>query len=246
MSLIKIIMMTGVAASLGVAVATPASAGSIVVRSTGTKAYPTGKVLADNVRIALRAGETVTLLDGKGTRVLTGPGTFSTVVGGGAAQETRVKNILGNSGTRVARTGAIRSGATAARPTSIWQADISRSGTVCVANPAAFSAWRPATETPASYTITHVESGKSATVAFPSARAQAPWPAASLPVTDGGTYRISGPGLVGGAEVKMAVMGVQLTGLEGTVSELMKRGCTSQYELLIDLVNVVDTAPSAG
>lgn len=232
-------------AAVAFCTAASAQAGSIVVRSTGTKAYPTGKVLADNAKIILKTGETVTILDGKGTRVLNGPGTFSTVVGGGVAQETRVKNILGNSGTRVARTGAIRGTESKARPSSIWQADITHTGTVCVATPGSFAAWRAPTEAAASYTITRVSDGKSAQIAFPAARAQAPWPVAEMPVTDGSTFRVTGPGLAAPATVRFAVMGIQPTGLESTVSEMMSRGCAGQSELLIDLVSVLDPAAPA-
>lgn len=217
-----------------------AHAGSIVVRSSDTKLWPTGKVLADNAKISLKAGQSVTILDGKGTRVLNGPGTFSTVVGGGTAQEARVKNILGNSGTRVARTGAIRGTDTKAKPTSIWQADISRGGTICVANSAGFSAWRPLAATQGTYTATRLSDGKSAPLIFAAARPQTLWPTTDLPVKNGDTFRISGGDLSSPVDVRFAVMDAQPTGLETTISEMMGRGCTAQYELLIDMVNVID------
>ena len=235
-------------ALLAAGTAATAQAGSIVVRSSGTKAYPAGKVLADNIKITLKTGESVTILDGKGTRQLNGPGTFSTVVGGGAAQETRVRNILSNSGKRVSRTGAIRGSGTVSRPTSIWQADISRSGTICVADSTGFAAWRPSSTGAATYTITRTSDGKSVPLIFSESRSQTLWPVADAPVADGGTFRISGPGLTNPVTVRFALMSSQPTGLESTVSEMMGKGCTAQYEMLIDMVSVMDepTTPVGG
>jgi hypothetical protein len=228
--------------ALALCTAGAAQAGSIVVRSAGTKAYPAGKVLADNARIILKSGESVTILDGKGTRVLNGPGTFSTVVGGGVAQETRVRSILGNSGTRTARTGAIRGTEVKSRPPSIWQADISTNGTICVATPDKFSAWRPTSTAAASYTVTRISDGKSAPLNFNVAQTYTLWPVAALPVTDRSSFRITGGGLAAPVTIQFVLMGTAPTGLESTVSEMMSRGCTGQYELLIDMVSVMEPA----
>ena len=68
------------------------------------------------------------------------------------------------------------------------------------------------------------------------------------PVADGGTFRISGPGLTNPVTVRFALMSSQPTGLESTVSEMMGKGCTAQYEMLIDMVSVMDepTTPVGG
>jgi len=220
-----------------------AQAGTIVVRSNLAKLYPTGKVLPDGAVITLKAGESITILDGKGTRELKGAGTFKTVVGGGATQETRVKMILGNQGKRVARTGAIRGTATKPKPTSIWQADISSSGTVCIADPNGFAAWRPNADAAGNFTVTRVSDGKSVPLIFGEKVATTLWPTAELPVTPGATYRISGDGMPMPTTVRFVTMGEAPTGLETTVSEMMAKGCTGQYELLIDMVSVTDEAP---
>ena len=59
--------------------AASAAANVLVVRSSGSsaKAYPPGRSLPDNARIVLRRGDTLTVLDGNGTRVLRGAGTYS-------------------------------------------------------------------------------------------------------------------------------------------------------------------------
>ena len=55
-----------------------ASAG-VVVAASGPSAsdYPVGKKIGNSERIVLRAGDTLTVLDGNGTRVLRGAGTYS-------------------------------------------------------------------------------------------------------------------------------------------------------------------------
>src|SRR6187402_3248283 len=58
----------------------PAAAwAGVVVSASGPSAtsYPVGKSIGNSERIVLRAGDTLTVLDGNGTRVLRGAGTFS-------------------------------------------------------------------------------------------------------------------------------------------------------------------------
>jgi len=76
---VKMALFSGVALVGALAIASPAMAQSRVVRSTGPSAaqYPTGKKIAANGTIRLQRGDRVTVLDKSGTRVLTGPGTFS-------------------------------------------------------------------------------------------------------------------------------------------------------------------------
>src|SRR5687767_10375819 len=59
--------------------AAAAAANVVVIRSSGPSArsYPAGRSLPDNARIALRQGDTLVVLDARGTRTFRGPGTFS-------------------------------------------------------------------------------------------------------------------------------------------------------------------------
>src|SRR4051794_30738387 len=61
------------------AAASAAAADILVVRSTGpsSASYPPGKRLPDNARLTLQAADQLMLLDGRGTRMVRGPGTFS-------------------------------------------------------------------------------------------------------------------------------------------------------------------------
>lgn len=60
--------------------AAKAGEGALVVRSSGPSArqFPAGRRLKDKEKLTLRPGDTVVLLDGRGTRTLTGPGVFAT------------------------------------------------------------------------------------------------------------------------------------------------------------------------
>ena len=76
------------AALIAAAGSSAALADVLVVRASGpsAKAYPAGKTIADNARIALQAGDSLVLLDSRGTRVLRGPGSFTP---NGPAQASR-------------------------------------------------------------------------------------------------------------------------------------------------------------
>src|SRR5688500_6017825 len=93
-----------IAALLATAAAS-AAANVLVVRSSGpsAKSYAPGSSLPDNARLQLRAGDTVVVLDSRGTRTFRGPGTFSPATAAPAGTQT----VQGNSGRR-ARIGAGR------------------------------------------------------------------------------------------------------------------------------------------
>src|SRR5688500_3179842 len=76
--LTKRIAGAAVAAAACVLMPAAASAG-VVVAASGPSAgnFPVGKKIGDSERIVLRAGDSLTVLDGNGTRVLRGAGTFS-------------------------------------------------------------------------------------------------------------------------------------------------------------------------
>src|SRR5262245_7287326 len=67
------------ALALALGLAGGAAAQTIVVSSSGPSArtYPAGKTLAAGSRIVLAAGDTLTVLDSRGTRVLRGPLTLA-------------------------------------------------------------------------------------------------------------------------------------------------------------------------
>jgi hypothetical protein len=197
----------------------------LVVRSSGPSApaYPPGKALPDSHVLKLKASDSVVLLDARGTRTLQGPGTFSVSA---AAAPSAAASTAGSSARRV-RLGAVRGAGTR----SVWQADLGRSGNVCIANPADLGLWRPDSSGEAKAVLTDAASGKSAEVGFAAGQSVAPWPS-SLPATSG--TRIAVTGLGSSTNMTLRVLSPIPTGLEAMAQGLIRADCEAQLDVLID------------
>jgi hypothetical protein len=202
-----------------------AAAAVLVVRSSGPSAgaYPPGKALPDNHVLKLKASDTVILLDSRGTRTVQGPGSFS--VAASAAPSTTVRTA-GTSARRV-RLGAVRGSGTR----SVWQADLNRSGNVCVANPADLGLWRADSSSEANVTLTDTASGNKAEVKFAAGQSIAPWPSA-LPAASGTKVNVTG--LTAPTTLTLRVLSPLPTGLEGMAQGLIRANCEAQLDVLID------------
>lgn len=214
-----------VAAATIALLASTASAAVLVVRSAGPSAatYPPGKALPDDHVLKLKAADTVVLLDSRGTRTLSGPGNFSVSASAAPAATART---AGTSARRV-RLGAVRGTSTR----SVWQADLGRSGNVCVANPADLGLWRADSSAAATVTLTDATSGKKADVAFAAGQSIAAWPT-SLPSTTGTKVNVTGLG--NPATLTLRVLSPVPTGLEGMAQSLIRADCQAQLDVLID------------
>ena len=140
-----------VVAALLVAGAASAAANVLVVRSSGpsAKSYAPGRSLPDNARIALQAGDTVVVLDARGTRTFRGPGTFSP----SQAVQASARTVQAADGRR-ARIGAVRSaGIVPTSPTTIWHVDVSQGGRMCLAGTSDVMLWRPESSQATTLTI---------------------------------------------------------------------------------------------
>jgi hypothetical protein len=214
-----------IAASSAAIISTSAAAAVLVVRSSGPSAaaYPPGKALPDNHVLKLKASDTVILLDSRGTRTMQGPGSFS--VSANAAPATKVQTA-GTSARRV-RLGAVRGAGTR----SVWQADLDRSGNVCVANPADLGLWRANSSSEANVTLTEAASGKKSEVKFAAGQSLAPWPA-ELPAVSGTKVEVTG--LAAPTTLTLRVLSPVPTGLEGMAQSLIRANCEAQLDVLID------------
>lgn len=221
------------AALLTAALAGTAMAGPVVVRSTGpsAKAYPVGRKLADTAQLNLRAGDSIVLLDARGTRTVIGPGTFAALATGTRASAAQAAGrILANQTGTERRGGAVRGG----EPTldgqspNLWFLDLSKSGTMCVADPNAVRFWRPSPTAASEVTVSG--GGASGTVAMPAGAAVAEWPKA-VPFADGTEYSVA---IDGGAPARIRLVTVPAPAdLEDTAAQLIAKGCTTQLDLLI-------------
>ena len=122
--------------------AVAAEAAVLVVRSSGpsSKAYPAGKAVSEAQVITLKSKRVVILLD---LRDAAAAGKFSATA---SAQATTTSSLAAPDRPEhqpAPPGGAVRrppSGATAGR--NVWQADVARSGNICVANPSDLGLYR--------------------------------------------------------------------------------------------------------
>ena len=241
------LLKSGLVLGLALACAGTAYAETIVVRSAGpsAKSYPPGKKLADNAQITLKANDQLVLLDGQGTRTVRGPGMFS--ASGSAARGGTlavVNRVLSTQGGTQRRGGAVRgtSAAASTKSPNLWFVDVSKSSTVCVADPAHVQLWRP--DASADGTLTVAGASGSGTVALPKNVNVMSWPT-DMPVTEGATYTVSGAGDQP-AKITFALLEPKAAGLENTAAALIERGCKAQLDLLIDTVALPDMGATAG
>jgi hypothetical protein len=208
----------------------------LVVRSVGpsAKSFPLGKRLPDTARIALQAGDQLTLLDGRGTRELRGPGSFTA-----ASSSSAPAQLAATTGTvngRRARIGAVRgieSGPL--RPPTIWHVDVAKSANVCVSPPNRVALWRQ--DPAAAATLTVTGGGQTRQLSWQEGDSTLDWPA-DLPISEGAEYRLTLPGASAATTIHFRTLPQRPAGLEATASMLIERQCTAQLDLLIDTVRM--------
>ncbi len=205
---------------------TSAAAAVLVVRSSGPSAaaYPPGKALPDTHMMKLKPSDIVVLLDSRGTRTLQGPGSFS--VSASAPPAAGAIRTAGTSARRV-RLGAVRGTNTR----SVWQADLDRSGNVCIANPADLGLYRGNSGGEATVTLTDSTNGKKADVHFAAGQSISSWPS-DLPATSGAQITVSGNGAP--ATLTLKTLSPVPSGLEGMAQSLIRANCQAQLDVLID------------
>ena len=213
--------------------ATGASADILVVRSSGpsAKGFPPGKRLPEAARLALRAGDQLIVLDGRGTRVIRGPGTFTAGVPvGRIASAAPVAD-------RRARIGAVRGLERGElRPPSIWHVDVARSSNVCVADGSRLTLWRADPAKPLTLNIGG-PGGQSRQLAWQPGSSTLAWPS-DLPVRDGAEYRLSWNGGTTPTQIRFRTMADKPAGLEDMAQALIRNQCTAQLDLFIDTVKL--------
>ncbi len=224
-----------------------AAAAVIVVRSNGPSAvsYPPGTKLPDNGTVVLKPGDTLTVLDAHGTRVLRGSGAGAvkvSVAGSGAATVNGVAALIAANGQRQTRTGATRGQNTQPRPTNVWVIDTTRSGTVCVADPRNLALWRPTTESAATLTLTRTSDGASTQAPFRAGQAVRAWPLTELSATDGAKVRIAGPDAKTPVTITLKLLPTVPATLDDTAAALLAQGCNAQLDLLIAATSVDSTS----
>jgi len=235
MSLAEIRSLSGKLAIALTGLAVPAAAqAAIVVSSSGPSAaaYPVGKKLPDSATVTLRQGDTVTVLDAKGTRVLRGAGTFAVTEAGQPNKASTFAVLTMQRSAQRVRTGAVRSGKDGTPPASpnLWFVDLAKSGTRCVVAGQPVRLWRLDTTSAATYTV-KLANGTSVAVPYAAGAMVAPWDSVKYPVADGSSLAVS----LGGkpvSQITFAVLASQPADPEAMAEALLARGCSAQLELL--------------
>ncbi|HEX9932673.1 MAG TPA: hypothetical protein VGB08_07505 [Allosphingosinicella sp.] len=218
--------------------ATAAAANILVVRSSGpsARAYPPGKALAPNARVTLRQGDTIVLLDGRGTRTLRGPGSYAA---GAAAQVTTRSALTVNNNGRIGRIGASRDPGALPRSPSIWHVDVSQSATVCVADPRGLVLWRPSATRTVDLRIAPASGDASAarTVRWTAGQPTLAWPS-DVRILNDAEYRLSIEGVAVPTRLRFRVLPAAPSGLDAQAQAFIQNGCERQLDVLIDTVQV--------
>lgn len=211
------------------AIAIPAAANVLVVRASGPSAgaYPAGRSLPDNARIALRAGDTLVILAGNGTRTFRGPGTFSP----SATVQAGTRMIAASDGRR-ARIGAVRSAGLVPQSPTIWHVDVTQSSTFCLADPRNVMLWRPDASAPETLTISG-PGGLSRTVPWRAGQPTVAWPA-DAPIANGGAYSLALRGVAVPTRITFRTLASEPTDVQAVAAALISNGCQEQLDLLVD------------
>jgi hypothetical protein len=210
------------AAGAAVLAASAASmAAPLVVRSAGpsAKSYPPGRAVGENTPVILKAGDVVTVLAPSGARTLRGPGTFK-VAGGGGAPAFNARS----------RFSAMRGPEVPPSP-GLWDVDVSKSGNVCLSNPAQVVLWHPAPAADATLQVTP-STGAGQPVAWPAGRLVQRWPQ-QLPIADGAEFSLKWTGAGEPTRLRFKTLAAVEDDPTMLAKALIDNGCDAQLDLLL-------------
>lgn len=231
-----------VAAALAFVPAAPALAGVVVaVSGPSAKTYPVGRKIGSSDRIVLQSGDTLTVLDGKGTRVLRGAGSYTLSTKAGEDRSNAFALITRQRSAQRMRTGAVRD--TDAGPVTrpnLWYVDVRQPGPMCIADPSEVRLWRPATAGEQLYAI-GVGGGAqvSSRANFGDGDMLTVWDLEQAPIADGASYVIAG-GDGKPNEITFRVLDPMPEGAEDLAAKLIELGCTAQLEVLASAMGTAE------
>lgn len=226
-------------ALVGAVLAAPIAAlAGVVVKSTGPSAskYPVGMKIDDNASVTLKAGDSVTVLTSRGTKVMKGSGTFK-VGDKPKATRARFSALTRKRAANRVRTGAVRTGGDGgpARNPNLWYVDVSQPGTICLYNLQSVRLWRPSTDNIATYAFGEVGGSDAVDVTFDVNESVAPLDPALLTVSPGTVYSITAPGDGSqSVDVTFALLAEDYARADQLAEALVAAGCTAQVEQLAD------------
>ncbi len=216
--------------------ASPAFGDALIIRAVGPSAakYPAGKPLPTATALELKTGDIVVLLDTKGTRTFTGPGTFSQATSSSRDNSSALVALLRNSGARQVRTGAVRGGTTGdgpARPPSLWMIDVGQSGPTCLSKLNAVTLWRHDYANAADMMMSGGDQLKAASIRWRAGQQSTTLPLTSS-LANGSSYQFQ---FAGQPPSKVTI--IQLNAVQNSPTEfahmLIENGCARQIDMMI-------------
>lgn len=231
-----------VVAALAVAALPGVALAGVVVSASGPSAatYPAGRKIGDTDPIVLRSGDTLTVLDARGTRVLRGAGTFTLKQQSGTARRASFAVLTERRNASRVRTGAVRNTdpSTVQASPNLWYVDVSRPGRICVPGAEDVRVWRRDTAAEGQYVVTAAAPETRLVLKFAAGEMLAPWDNAAMPLVAGRDYSIAGSPAEGAATISFAVLPQPAADPEGLASQLIENGCLRQLELLTSALQI--------
>lgn len=237
----------GAVVCFGTIASSAAVAQSMVVRSAGPSAaqYPAGKKLPANTKVVLKASDRVTVLDKAGTRVLSGPGTFTLdgTVKRDQTQSTQIASLLSTTGPASrSRTGAVRGAPAKVAPAgprspNLWFIEAGQAGKFCVAEPSRLMFWRPKVGEDVTLKVAG-GAGASSDVSWKMGSSNRLWPLAEVPVVSGSSYTVTGPDGKA-SKIELIVLPTVPSEVDELAGTLIENGCDNQLGLLVESMAAV-------
>ncbi|TRD11949.1 hypothetical protein FGU71_08830 [Erythrobacter insulae] len=227
----------GLALAAAIFAAPAAAMAGVVVKSTGPSSakYPVGAKVADTATITLKAGDSITVLTSRGTKVMKGAGSFK-VGERPKATRARFSALTRKRAANRVRTGAVRgSNDASVTPTNpnLWYVDVTQGGTICLNDLGAVRFWRPDSTAIATYKISNDDG--SADITFDAKDSVTPLDPVLMSITPGGTYSISSLAEGGtSAEVTFAFIEGDYGRADQLAEALIAAGCNTQLSQLAD------------
>jgi len=211
----------------------------MVVAASGPSAgqFPVGRKLDDAARIKLQSGDSVTVLDARGTKVIRGPGNFAVSQPGRPLPNPSFAVFTRPAGAR-ARAGAVRTGEDG-KPMSpnLWWVDIASPGTKCLPAPEPIAFWRADPKPAARYRIA-APGGAAGSLSFSAGADSAAWDTAKLPVASGSSYALSNEGGSPVGTFTFIVLQKPPPEAEALAALLIAKGCLQQLDLMAKSLSV--------
>jgi len=228
--------MLGCVAAAAVMLAPGHALAGIVVASSGPSAaqFPVGKKMSDRDRVTLKAGDTVTILDKGGTKILRGPRTVTIGAVPAPKRSSTFAALTRERSAQRVRTGAVRgqNGSTNALRPNLWYIDIAAPGTMCVLEGQELRLWRAQADQAGTVPVMDDKGETIMRAEFEKDSMIAVWDAVAAPVSDGSSFSIGSGEIAGRTSLTFALLPEKPGNPEDLVQVLIDRGCTAQLGVL--------------